>query len=157
MIRMLVAVRYHFTQVFSVHAQKAYEWCTTFTTKDYVIMGEVDAERQVTHLAEGTLILTDVFRTNGNVEKQKLVQLYPERLSWTSTHLSGPNKYSQFVYEISQVNERKSKLDFYGLHIENASDNLSKTGVKLLAEKLCRTDSQVWRLLAKAMTLELRK
>jgi hypothetical protein len=154
---MLVAIRYHFAQILSAPAQKAYEWCTTFTNEDYVIMNKVNAERQVTHLAEGTMILTDVFHSNGNVVKQKLVQLYPERLHWTSTHLSGPNRYSQFVYEISPVNEFESKLDFYGLHVENEKERLSQTSMRMLAKKECKADSNVWKLLAKAMASELRK
>jgi len=91
------------------------------------------------------------------LEKQKLVHLHPDSLRWTSTHLSGPNKYSQFVYEISEENDCASRLDFYGLHIENVEDNLDEAGAKLLTERLCREDSKAWELLANAMIQELRK
>jgi len=65
-------------------------------------MGDEAAERQITRLADATIILSDIFHTGkGYVEKQKLVQLYPDRLCWIATHLTGPNKYSQFIYEIS--------------------------------------------------------
>ena len=120
-------------------------------------MGEENAERQITHLAEGTLILTDVFHANGHVEKQKLVQLYPDQLRWTSTHLTGPNKYSQFTYMISEEGESASRLDFTGLHLEYAKENLNEEDIKLLEEKLRKEDSHVWKLLAKAMAKELRK
>ncbi len=120
-------------------------------------MGEKNAEREVTRLAEGTVILTDVFHATGYVEKEKLVQLYPDQLRWISTHLTGPNKYSQFIYEISEEGANASRLDFIGLHLEYVKENLDEADIKLLAEKLCKEDSQVWRLLARAMAKELRK
>ncbi len=119
-------------------------------------MGEENAERQVKRIAEGTVILTDVFHTNGDVEKQKLVQLYPDHLCWVSTHLTGPHKYSQFIYEISEETENASRLDFVGLHLEY-DEKLDEADLKLLAKKLCKEDSQAWRLLAKAMVKELGK
>ncbi len=152
---MLTPVRYHFTQIFSAPAREAFAWCTNFTSDDRQLMGEADGKRRVTHLAEGTIILADTFYNDGKVEKRKLVHLYPETLSWVSTHLSGPNKYSQFIYKISQLNECESKLDFYGLHIENVVDALSDKDLRKLAKKLRETDSHVWKLLAKAMLLEL--
>ncbi|MGA3111915.1 MAG: hypothetical protein ABSE15_07775 [Candidatus Bathyarchaeia archaeon] len=64
-------------------------------------MGDEGTERHVTRIAEGTIILKDIFHTaSGTIEKEKLVQLYPGQLSWVSTHLTGPNKYSQFLYKI---------------------------------------------------------
>ncbi len=154
---MPIAVRYRFTQRFPVPARKAYEWCTNFTAMDQALMGEENAERHVTQLTEGTVILTDVFNGNGRVEKQKLVQLYPDRLLWISTHLTGPHQHSQFIYEISEEGENTSRLLFTGLHLEYVKKNLDAADVKLLAEKLCKEDSQVWRLLAKAMAKELGK
>lgn len=120
-------------------------------------MGEEYAERKITHLTEGTVILTDVFHENGHVEKQKLVQLYPDRLSWTSTHLTGPNKYSQFLYEILEEGESASRLDFTALHLEYTKKNLDEKDVGLMAKKLCKEDSAAWKLLAKAMAKELGK
>jgi hypothetical protein len=119
-------------------------------------MGEENAERQVKPITEGTVILTDVFHANGHVEKQKLVQLYPDQLCWISTHLTGPHKYSQFIYEISEEGESASRLDFIGLHLEY-DENLDEADIKLLEEKLRKEDSRVWKLLAKAMAKELAK
>ena len=150
------AVRYHFTQRFPVPARRAYKWCTAFNPMDHALMGEENAERQVKPIAEGTLILTDVFHANGHVEKQKLVQLYPDQLCWISTHLTGPHKYSQFIYEISEEGESASRLDFIGLHLEY-DENLDEADIKLLADKLRKEDSYAWRLLAKAMAKELGK
>ena len=120
-------------------------------------MGDEAAERQITCVAEDTIILTDIFHTGkGKVEKQKLVQLYPDRLRWVSTHLTGPNKYSQFIYEISAEGNGASRLDFTALHLEYG-EKLDSEYIKLLAGKLKEEDSAAWKLLAKAMAKELGK
>ncbi len=151
-------VRYHFSQSFAVPARKAYLWCTDFAPEDPALMGEDNVERQVTRATESTVILKEVFHTSsGDVEKQKLVQFYPDRLSWVSTHLTGPNKYSQFIYEISAEGNDASRLNFTALHIERGKEAITKANVKLLAEKLCEYDSKAWKLLAKAMEKELNK
>jgi hypothetical protein len=123
---------------------------------DHGLMGEENAERQIKPVADGVVILADIFHANGHVEKQKLVQLYPDQLRWISTHLTGPHKYSQFVYEISEESESASRLDFIGLHLEY-NENLDKAAIDLLAKKLRKEDSDAWRLLAKAMAKELGK
>lgn len=155
---MLCSVRYCFSQSFFVPARKAYKWCTNFSPEDHALMGNEAAERQITHLAENTIILTDIFHTvKGNVEKQKLVQLYPDRLCWISTHLTGPNKYSQFIYEISAEGNGASRLDFTALHLEHEKEKLDSEDIKLLADKLREEDSTAWKLLAKALAKELGK
>jgi hypothetical protein len=151
---MPLQVRYHFSQRFSVSAQKAFKWCTDFGPNDHVLMGEEGVERQVTRITDGTIILKDIFHSStGVIEKEKLVQLYPDQLAWVSTHFTGPNKYSQFLYKISPAGKETSILDFTGLHI----DYQEKTDAKLLAKKLCREDAGAWKLLAKAMEKELGK
>lgn len=119
-------------------------------------MGDEAAERQITRVTDATVILTDTFYIGkGSVEKQKLVQLYPDQLRWVSTHLTGPNKYSQFIYEISSEGKGVSRLDFTALHLEY--ENLESASAKSLAEKLKKEDSAAWKLLAKAMIKELGK
>jgi hypothetical protein len=121
-------------------------------------MSEDNVERQVTHLTDSTLILNEIFHTNsGDIEKQKLVHLYPDRLSWVSTHLTGPNKYSQFIYKITAEGNNASSLNFVALHIEHEKEAMTKTDIKLLADKLCEYDSKAWKLLAKTMEKELNK
>ena len=145
---MPISVRYHFSQQFTIPAKRAFVWCTDFDSEDHALMGEQDAERQITRIADCTIILKDTFHTPaGTIEKQKLVQLYPERLSWTSTHLTGPNKYSQFLYEITPDGEGACILNFTALHLEYDE----KTGAKALANRLCEEDAAAWKLLAKAM------
>jgi hypothetical protein len=153
---MLYPIRYHFSQHLPVSAQAAYKWCTDFQPEDHALMGEGDAEREVTWLTDSTLILKETFRTiEGKTEKEKLVQLYPERLTWVSTHISGVNKYSQFIYEIIAEDET-SRLDFTALHIEHV-ENLSENEVRRLSDVLLDYDSGVWKRLAKEMERELKE
>ena len=152
------SIRYRFSQRFSVPARKAYKWCTDYGPDDHALMGDEAAERQITRVTDTTIILTDIFHTSsGPVEKQKLVQLYPDRLCWVSTHLTGPNRYSQFIYEISAEGNSASHLDFTALHLEYERKKLDSDGAKSLADKLKKEDSAAWKLLAKAMVKELGK
>ena len=151
---MPLAIRYKFSQRFAVSAQEAFEWCTSFDPEDPVLMGEEDVERQITLITEGVIILKDIFHSErGIIEKEKLVELYPDQLSWVSTHLAGPNKYSQFLYVITPDGETASTLSFTGLHLEYEA----KEDAQSLAERLCLEDAGAWKLLAKAMAQELKK
>ena len=151
---MPLSVRYKFSQRFRVPAHKAFEWCTSFDPQDHFLMGAKGAERRVTLITKGTIILQDAFPSKtGKIEKQKLVQLYPETLSWVSTHLTGPNQYSQFLYQISTRGKSASILEFTGLHL----DYEGKEDTQSLAARLRREDAAAWKLLAKTMEKELKK
>jgi hypothetical protein len=148
-------VRYHFTQRFGISAQKAFDWCTSFSSEDQELMGEKNAQRKVMCLAEDTFILKDTFQIkSGFTTKKKLVQTYPDQMFWTSTHLTGPNKYSQFLYQISSEGDNSSRLDFTALHLNYEKENLDKAEVKLLSDRLCKEDSEAWKLLAQVMEKE---
>lgn len=152
---MPVIIRYRFTQVFAVPPKQAYLWCTDFTPQDHLLMGHENVERQVLHVSDGIVLLQEVFHTsNGDVEKQKIVHLYPKELRWVSTHLTGPNKHSQFSYKISPENGC-SKLEFEALHVENGRD-ITRVEAGVLVEQLRRNDSEAWRLLAEAMNKEFK-
>jgi hypothetical protein len=145
-------VRYIFSQRFAVPARKAYKWCTSYTPADLALMGNGISERRIMQIADSTILLTDIIPTAaGAIEKQKIVHLYPDTLSWVATHLSGPNKYSQFLYKISAEDDGASRLDFTALCLHYDKENLNRSGAKLLAEHLCKNDSEIWRILAKAM------
>jgi hypothetical protein len=149
---MVTTVRYHFRQAFKAPPQEAFDWCTDYTSYDHLLMGNNSSTRVVTKTAEGSIVLTDTFHTDaGTVEKQKLVQLYPDRLFWVATHLTGPNKHSQFLYHIMPDQKGGSYMDFTGLYLEYES----KEDAKTLAESLCQSNSAAWKLLAKAMEKEL--
>ncbi len=138
-------------------AEEAYQWCTDFSPDDPALMAEDNAKREITKLTGSALILKEIFRTpEGTVIKEKLVHLYPERLTWVSTHLGGPNKYSQFIYEIEAETANNSRLDFTAQHIEHQNE-ISPAELMKLADKLCNYDAEVWKLLAKAMDKELLK
>ncbi len=154
---MLQTLKYQFTQKFNLPAHKAYEWCTDFTPQDPFLMQE-KATREVKSISENTFILTDKFRVGGETTiKQKLVCLYPKRLMWTSTHLKGPAKYSQFIYEIKSVTRSKSRLRFTALHLaHDLIEGVAKTRIEQLAKELRKSDSEVWKNLAREMEKEMR-
>jgi hypothetical protein len=150
------AIRYHFSQNFAVSAQEAYTWCTGYQPNDHALTGNPNAKRTVAWLTQSTVILKETFPTsNGTLEKEKLVHLYPDQLMWVSTHLTGPNKYSQFLYQITVEGAEASRLDFTALHIEHKV-NISPKELEALSDELCRGDSQIWMLLAAAMKKELK-
>ena len=112
---MPISVRYQFRQKFPVSAQQAFDWCTAFDPDDSTLMGDSEVKREITQIADGSLLLKDTFPTpKGTVEKQKLVQLYPDQHKWTSTHLSGPNRHSQFLYAITQRGKDASESGVHG-------------------------------------------
>jgi hypothetical protein len=143
--------KYHFTQRLSVSALEAFDWCTGFSSQDHLLMGYKMAERQINHLADGVIILKDSFHSlAGTIEKQKLLLLYSDQYKWTSTHLTGPNKHSQFLYQITPQGKDTSVLTFTALHLEYTE----KADAELLAERLCKEDSAAWKLLAESMEKE---
>jgi len=75
-------------------------------------------------------------------------------LFWTSTHISGPAKYSQFLYQITAQGVNISSLDFTGLFLDYGNKKISESDIAKLAEKTCKEDASAWVLLAKAMESE---
>jgi len=151
----IATIRYGFTQRFRVPASVAYRWCTDFEPRDLELMRE-KGRRKIEHVSEDTIILTDSFHAGEGreqVSKRKLVRLFPARMFWTNTHISGPNKHSQFLYQITPEGRKTSKLEFLGQHVEYRS--MSKADSNALAKRLREEDSSAWKLLAKAMEREL--
>lgn len=102
--------------------------------------------------------MTDIVRDeNGrSVVKKRLVRLYPDKLFWTNTHISGPAKYSQFLYQIVQEGgSSASRLDFTGLQMDYGE--VGHMSVGSLGQKLTKEDSHTWKLLAKAMERDLKE
>lgn len=154
---MPVSIRYTFIQRFAVSAKKAFTWCTDYDPKDPELMHEAGVTRNILPITDGSLILKEIFPTaSGPVEKQKLVKLYPDKFMWTNTHLTGPNKLSQFLYMISPTGHDSSMLTFTAHHIEYV-EKMEKTEAKLLASQLRTEDAAIWKLLAKAMAEEVGK
>jgi hypothetical protein len=119
------------------------------------LMQEDNATREVKRISSHSVILTDTFVVGGkSVTKQKLVCLYPDRFTWTSTHVTGPNKYSQFVYEITSQTDEQSCLKFTALSLDYSIKNNEEA--EKLAKKLKTRDSETWKLLTKRMEEELK-
>ena len=149
------SVRYKFSQHFAFPAETAYSWCTDYEPDDPARMGE-NGTRRIKRVNDDTLILTDTtLRETGPVTRQRLVRLHPERLAWTSTHLTGPNKHSQFWYQIVKEGANKSRLDFTGLHV-NYGRSPRPVRLKEIAHELAAADSHGWVLLEKEMRKDLR-
>jgi len=156
MVTMPVTIRYMFSQNFAVSPKQAYLWCTDFSPQDPQLLGYRITERQVVPISEGLILLKDILRTSqGEVEKQKLVHLYPERLCWILTHVTGPTMHSQFHYEILMA-PNGCRLNYEALHVEHGKDTLSSDELSQLAKTFCKKDSEMWQLLALAMAQELR-
>jgi hypothetical protein len=155
---MTYSIRYGFSQHFQICAADAYKWCVDYDPGDRALMHS-KGKRKVLRLSEETIILTDKFYMKGKrVTKKKLVTLYSDRLSWTSTHLTGPNKYSQFLYEIKPETNNTSRLYFSGLQVENQEKKKKeKREIESLGNELEKQDSAAWKLLAKEMEKELLK
>ena len=148
-------IRYRFSQSFGIPAEAAYRWCTDYRSDDWRRMGK-KGTRRIERLNEDTLILTDtVIGESGAVTKKRLVRLSEDRLAWTNTHLAGPNKHSQFWYQIVAVGKDRSRLDFIGLQV-NYGKRPSVSKASTMAKELKKGDSEMWVLLSREMSKDLR-
>jgi hypothetical protein len=149
-------VYYQFSQSFGFPAERAYEWCTDYRQDDWARMGK-NGTRKIKRINEDTLILTDtVVGEGGTLTKQRLVRLNANRLAWTNTHLTGPNKHSQFWYQIVSQGKARSRLDFIGLQV-NYGRRPPPARISEMATSLKTDDSRMWILLAKEMMRDLEK
>ena len=114
--------------------------------------------RRVKWLSEDALLLSDTFHTRrGSVKKTKLVRLTPARMQWTSTHVTGRNKYSQFLYQITPEGQGGSRLEFTGLHIEYTRERMSPELTDSLTKRILSEDSSTWKVLAREMEKDVSK
>ena len=152
----ILTAQYRFQQRFPVPAARAFRWCIDYRPGDLALEG-VGGRRRVRRIADDLVILTDtIFRYGkSSLVKTKLVRIRPSEMSWTSTHLTGPHRLSQFWYRIVSDGPRASHLDFTGFHVER---NVSSTGAAArakLAARLAREDARGWKHYAAAMTADL--
>lgn len=152
-MKLPTSINYHFSQLFRLPANRAYEWCTNFHQSDLELMHE-RGKRRIEKLTNDTYILTDTFYLKrGTISKKKLVRLHLSQMAWTNTYLAGPKKYSQFLYKIVPVGKNRSRLDFVGLQLE--PQVMTRMQAAAFALKVRKEDSRSWRLLARAMEKEL--
>jgi hypothetical protein len=156
----LQRVDYGFTIRLPVSRDRAFRWATDYQPDDLALMG-FDARRKVERLSKNTLLLTDSFDSDPfaispgrRVTKVKLVHLLPRRWSWTSTHVTGPTKYSQFLYELIPEGRNACRLRYTGMQLERASRSGRGRSVAQRARELMLEDSRGWRRFAAALRRE---
>ncbi|MGC4115132.1 MAG: hypothetical protein QM765_11095 [Myxococcales bacterium] len=147
----LISLHFTFTQRFRLPAREVYAWATDFSQDDPDVMG-LSGSRRVEHLAPDTVLLTDRFGPQGKrVTKKKLVRLYPERMSWTNTHLAGPNRHSQFLYELVSDGPRACHLVFTGSQVNYPAKAPSAKELKAMVDQVREDDAALWKRLAAAL------
>jgi len=150
------SISYKFNQSLTVPARAAFHWSTDYRPDDIALMGE-KGNRRIKKVSKDTVILDEhVAHGHRTVRKVKLVKINPKTLSWHNIQLQGPNKYSEFIYEISPEGKQRSRLTFTGLLIVYAKNSISHNRLKHIANMERKYDSKAWKLLASAMAKELR-
>ncbi len=122
-------------------------------------MGEEKVTRETKSIAKEVIILIDTYSgSSENLAKQRLVCLYAERLSWTSTHLVGPNKHPQFLYRIVPEEKTSCHLIFIGLNLEyGLKETTSRKQTEHIARNQTRIDSAAEEKLAAELEEELKQ
>lgn len=148
---------YRFTTDLAAPRPWAYRWATDYRPTDFQLSG-IPATRKVERLATNLILLTDSFdsdpfdpRPGVRTVKEKLVHLYPYRWAWTSTHVSGPARYSQFLYELTPRGKTACTLHFTGSQVEAVKARPTPSSIARRTHELEREDSQLWVRLATAL------
>ena len=106
------SVSYAFNQLLAAPAEVAFDWCTDYQPYDISLMKE-KGTRKIEKLADDAILLTETApKNNRTIKKTKLVRLNKRSLSWTNTHVAGPNRHSQFLYRIVPEGRKRSRLYF---------------------------------------------
>ncbi len=139
-----------FSQRFPFQAKAVFRWATDYQPNDLELMGQ-RGKRKIVALPGNAFVLSDtLFKTDGTkVTKKKLVRIFPKRLTWTNTHLAGPNQYSQVLYQLVAEGRNRSRLDFTGQHVE--ARTLAGRELQHFAARVRRDDIAIWKNLARAM------
>jgi hypothetical protein len=153
----LQRLTYHFVQPLPASRPRAYRWATDFRPSDFELSG-INGRRRIERLAVDLVLLTDSFeedpfdsRAGARTVKTKLVHLYPERWSWTSTHIAGPARHSQFLYELTPRGSAGSTLHFTGSQVETMARRPNPESVQRRTRELLREDAHLWVELAAAL------
>ena len=150
------SVKYGFKQTLPLPAKEAFVWCTDYKPYDFTLMHET-GKRRIQKLTRDAIILTETTRKKKKtITKSKLVRLNKPQLSWTNVHISGPNRHSEFLYQIEPLGDNRSRLSFTGLLICNPKRALSRQTLRNIARDERDADSRVWRYLAIAMRKDTR-
>lgn len=154
-------IAYGFTIRLPVPRSRAYRWAIDYQPGDLELMG-LRATRRVERLAEDLILLTDSFSVDpfnvaprARTVKVKLVHLLPRRYAWTSTHIAGPARYSQFIYELIPDGRRYSRLRYTGVQVERVKSPSTGKSIATRARTLRSEDYRGWRRFARAMAKDL--
>jgi hypothetical protein len=148
------SVRYGFSQLLPVAADKAFDWCTDYQPYDLALMKET-GRRAIRKLTKDAIVLTETtIKNKKTIKKTKLVRLNRAQLSWTNTHIAGPNLHSQFLYHLIPEGKNRCRLSFEGLLVCYSSRVLRKQQLKRIADEERLGDSTVWRNLADELRRE---
>ncbi|HXW67607.1 MAG TPA: hypothetical protein VEL82_07025 [Thermoplasmata archaeon] len=140
-----IPVRYEFRQSFRVPARTAYAWLTDYRPSDGKLFGQ-RMRRAIRPLAPGTLLLSDTTWANGRpLTIRRLVQLDPDRLAWTNTHVNGPYRYSQHLYRIVPDGPRRCHLEFRAFRLERIRGRASPRTIAERVRANRTADASVWR------------
>ena len=152
---------YSFRTRLPVSREVAFRWATDFDPGDLGRMG-IEAHRKVEWLTDALVLLTDSFdadpfsrRRGVRTVKTKLVHLYPSRWYWTSTHVGGPARYSQFLYQLEPGGRNWCTLHFSGAQVESVPRKPTAAALARRARELRREDSLGWRHLRRALSREV--
>jgi hypothetical protein len=139
-----VSIRYEFQQPFNVPAAVAYAWATDFEPADADLFGD-RRRRAIRRIAPDALVMTDTTYPAGRALRiARLVRIFPEKMAWTNTHLTGPFRHSQFWYRIVPDGPRRSYLDFQGLKVETRAHPLTPAAQRRESEANRLSDAATW-------------
>ena len=148
------SVKYAFNQPLAAPAEIAFDWCTDYQPYDLAIMKE-KGKRNVQKITDDAVVLRETTRKRSRrIRKTKLVRLNRPFLSWTNTHIAGPNRHSQFLYKILPEGSTRCRLYFQGLLVQYSRKTLSCRELRKIAAEERRVDSMAWRNLAAALCRE---
>jgi hypothetical protein len=151
----LQRTKYGFRVSLPASREAAFRWATDYRPTDLGLMGE-SGRRKVASLTENLILLTDTFETpRGRMTKDKLVHLLPDEFAWTNTHLTGPARHSQFLYQLVAAGRNRCQLRFTGLQVDRVARRPTPESVARRKKELTRDDSRAWRRLAAAMGRDL--
>ena len=148
------SVKYGFNQALAVPAEEAFDWCTDYQPDDLTLMRE-DGRRTIRKITDDTILLIETTRRNNrSIRKTKLVRLNRPELSWTNTHITGPNRHSQFLYKIVPERKTRSRMYFRGLLVWYSRKKLRGRQLLRIGREERQADSTAWRHLAAALQSE---
>lgn len=148
------SVQYGFNQLLLAPAEVAFDWCTDYQPYDLTIMKE-KGKRDIQKITDDTILLTETTRKNNRpIRKTKLVRLNRPSLSWTNTHIAGPNRHSQFLYTILPEGKTRCRLYFQGLLIQYSQKPLTRQQLRKIARDERKGDATAWHHIAASLRRE---